>query len=91
MVTDGLDRLREGSKVTVIDPSQAQAPAADRPRADKGRALKPTAPAMNLSRLFILRPIATSLLMVAILIAGLLAWRQLPISALPGWTTPASR
>jgi len=38
---------------------------------------------MNLSRLFILRPIATSLLMVAILIAGLLAWRQLPISALP--------
>ena len=38
VVTDGLDRLREGSKVTVIDPSQAQAPAADRPRADKGRA-----------------------------------------------------
>ena len=38
---------------------------------------------MNLSRLFILRPIATSLLMVAVLIAGLLAWRQLPLSALP--------
>ena len=38
VVTDGLDRLREGSKVTVIDPGQAQAPAADRPRADKGRA-----------------------------------------------------
>jgi multidrug efflux pump len=38
---------------------------------------------MNLSRLFILRPIATSLLMVAILIAGLLAYRVLPLSALP--------
>jgi multidrug efflux pump len=38
---------------------------------------------MNISRLFILRPVATSLLMVAILIAGLLAYRMLPISALP--------
>ena len=38
---------------------------------------------MNLSRLFILRPVATSLLMVAILIAGGLAYRSLPLSALP--------
>ena len=38
---------------------------------------------MNLSRIFILRPVATSLLMVAVLIAGLLAYRLLPISALP--------
>ena len=38
---------------------------------------------MNLSRLFILRPVATSLLMVAVLIAGMLAYRLLPISALP--------
>ena len=38
---------------------------------------------MNISRLFILRPVATSLLMVAILISGLLAYRQLPLSALP--------
>jgi multidrug efflux pump len=38
---------------------------------------------MNLSRLFILRPVATSLLMVALLISGLLAYRLLPISALP--------
>src|SRR4051812_22380137 len=38
---------------------------------------------MNLSRPFILRPVATSLLMVAILVAGLLAWRMLPLSALP--------
>ena len=38
---------------------------------------------MNPSRLFILRPVATSLLMVAILLSGLLAYRQLPLSALP--------
>jgi len=37
----------------------------------------------SLSRPFILRPVATSLLMLAVLIAGLLAWRQLPVSALP--------
>lgn len=38
---------------------------------------------MNFSRLFILRPVATTLLMVAILISGVLAYRLLPISALP--------
>src|ERR1700722_9950467 len=38
---------------------------------------------MNPSRTFILRPIATSLLMVGILLAGLVAFRQLPASALP--------
>ena len=38
---------------------------------------------MNPSRLFILRPVATSLLMVAIFLSGLLAYRQLPLSALP--------
>ncbi len=38
---------------------------------------------MNPSRLFILRPVSTSLLMLAILLAGLLAYRFLPISALP--------
>jgi len=38
---------------------------------------------MNPSRLFIERPVATSLLMVAILLAGLLAYRLMPLSALP--------
>ena len=38
---------------------------------------------MNPSRLFILRPVATSLFMVAILLAGIVAYRVLPISALP--------
>ena len=38
---------------------------------------------MTLSRPFILRPIATSLLMIGLLLAGLVAYQQLPISALP--------
>ena len=38
---------------------------------------------MNPSRLFIIRPVATSLLMVAILLSGALAYRLLPVSALP--------
>ncbi len=38
---------------------------------------------MNPSRLFILRPVATTLLMAAILMAGILAFQFLPLSALP--------
>ena len=38
---------------------------------------------MNPSRIFILRPVATSLLMIAILLAGFVAYRELPVSALP--------
>jgi len=38
---------------------------------------------MNPSRPFILRPIATSLLMAALLLIGWIAFRQLPIAALP--------
>ncbi len=38
---------------------------------------------MSPSRPFILRPVATSLLMVAILLAGAVGYQQLPVSALP--------
>src|ERR1043165_1151603 len=38
---------------------------------------------MSPSRQFILRPVATSLLMIAILLSGIVAYRQLPVSALP--------
>src|SRR2546430_8979408 len=38
---------------------------------------------MNPSKPFILRPVATSLLMAAILLAGAVAYRELPVSALP--------
>ncbi|SQK75487.1 Multidrug transporter MdtC [Tatumella ptyseos] len=35
------------------------------------------------SRRFILRPVATTLLMVAIVLAGIMGYRFLPVSALP--------
>jgi multidrug efflux pump len=38
---------------------------------------------MNISKLFILRPIATTLLMAAIILSGSIAYRQLPVAALP--------
>jgi len=38
---------------------------------------------MNPSRVFILRPVATTLLMLALLLVGIVAYRTLPISALP--------
>lgn len=40
-------------------------------------------PDFNPSRIFILRPVATSLLMMALLLVGIMAYRLLPISALP--------
>jgi len=38
---------------------------------------------MSPSRIFILRPVATTLLMVAIMLSGIVAFRFLPLSALP--------
>src|ERR1700740_790723 len=38
---------------------------------------------MSPSRIFILRPVATTLLMTAVMLAGFVAYRQLPVSALP--------
>ncbi|QLF91759.1 MdtB/MuxB family multidrug efflux RND transporter permease subunit [Pseudomonas sp. ABC1] len=46
---------------------------------------------MNISRLFILRPVATTLSMIAILIAGLIAYRLLPVAALPQVDYPTIR
>src|ERR1035441_5060416 len=38
---------------------------------------------MNPSRIFILRSVATSLMMAAVVLVGIVAFRQLPVSALP--------
>ncbi|WP_447591741.1 MdtB/MuxB family multidrug efflux RND transporter permease subunit [Aquipseudomonas campi] len=46
---------------------------------------------MNVSRLFILRPVATTLVMVAIFLSGLIAYRLLPVSALPEVDYPTIR
>ena len=46
---------------------------------------------MNLSRLFILRPVATTLCMLAIVLSGIIAYRLLPVSALPQVDYPTIR
>ncbi len=43
---------------------------------------------MNLSELFIRRPVMTVLLNLSIVIAGILAYRYIPIAALPSYNTP---
>jgi multidrug efflux pump len=46
---------------------------------------------MNISRPFIERPVATALLMAAVLLSGMLAYRLLPVSALPQVDYPTIR
>ncbi|WP_109512983.1 MdtB/MuxB family multidrug efflux RND transporter permease subunit [Pseudomonas ovata] len=46
---------------------------------------------MNMSRLFILRPVATTLSMLALVLAGLIAYTLLPVSALPQVDYPTIR
>ena len=43
---------------------------------------------MNLSELFIRRPVMTVLLNVAIVVAGVIAYRSIPVAALPSYDTP---
>ena len=43
---------------------------------------------MNLSELFIRRPVMTVLLNLAILLAGVIAYRSIPVAALPSYNTP---
>ncbi len=85
VVTDGADKLREGAKVEVTTPGTFKSagqrllphrPARARPgksassMQQQARGRRQPEHAVNPSRLFILRPVATSLLMVAILLAG---------------------
>src|SRR5262249_28410206 len=51
-------------------------------RVRSGRDERQEQQAMNPSRTFILRPVATSLLMIGVLLAGVVAYRQLPVLAL---------
>ncbi len=76
---DGVDKLQPG--VEGLDRGRAGRRGAKPAR----RRAQPTEAEgqVNPSRPFILRPVATSLLMVALLLAGIVAYRQLPVSALP--------
>ena len=46
---------------------------------------------MNISEIFIRRPVATTLIMLAILLFGVVAYRSLPISDLPNVDFPTIR
>jgi len=67
VVVDGADGLRDGVKVAV----------------QPGRGTRTAKTLMNPSRPFILRPVATTLLMTAILLRWHRRLPQLPVSALP--------
>lgn len=43
---------------------------------------------MNLSELCIRRPVMTVLLSAAVVVAGIIAYRELPIAALPSYDSP---
>ncbi len=89
VVVDGVDKLRQGTKVALRDaaPAGGNGPAGEKARAatetDRSRKDRRAGNLMNPSRPFILRPVATVLLMAAILLAGIVAYYQLPVSALP--------
>jgi len=65
----------------------AAAPAARLPHSPTNNPVRD----MNPSRIFIERPVATSLLMVAIMLVGAIAYRFLPLSALPQVDYPTIR
>ena len=110
VVIDGVDRLRDGAKVSVpqrrgrsvanrapANPGTGDGtapPSTTATKAPRGAAPPPSGRyavtatrnrrrAMNPSRLFIERPVATTLLMFAILMVGVAAYKFLPLSALP--------
>ena len=89
VVIDGADKLRDGAKINVRagDRAAGAPPAGARP-ADPEQVGQETAfgqrtKTMNPSQPFILRPVATTLLMIAIMLSGMLAFRFLPVAALP--------
>ena len=73
----GFDKLQNGARV-IVEGFCSQSGTG---RKRRGRSVWESA--VNPARIFILRPIATILLMAAILIVGLVAYTTLPISALP--------
>ena len=91
VVTTGFVRLTDGTKVAVgSGEAPAAQPAGQRPQGQGGstaatgrRHGKTKHTAMSVSSPFIHRPIATSLLGVAVMLGGCLGYWWLPVSALP--------
>ena len=82
MVTDGYFRLENGARVTI----EGQTPTAEAQR--HAAALRRARLRSAMSAPFILRPIATTLMIVAVVLLGLLGYRLLPVAALPMSTFP---
>ena len=85
---DGTPRGKRGGPASAA--SGANSGASARRRRSHRRCLRPEggASVMNLSELFIRRPVLTVLLNAAIVVAGVIAWRSIPIAALPSYNTP---
>ena len=94
VVTTGFARLTDGSEVTVTDAAAAPSPDAlptETPQRRRGgpdrRERRSSARseriAMSVSTPFIRRPIATSLLAIAVMLGGWLGYCSLPVSSLP--------
>ena len=100
VVLEGVDALREGIAVEVVGTRQRTVMRPWRRVSRGGSVAQPPGQAnrrqggdaaMNISRPFILRPVATALLMGALLLSGMLAYRLLPVSALPQVDYPTIR
>ena len=74
VVVDGADKLQNGTRSSLPHESTSSR----KSPGEFGAGNTPVSP----SRPFILRPVATSLLMVGVLLAGAVAYFQLPVSAL---------
>jgi multidrug efflux pump len=68
--------------------SAARQAAADRAVDRRDLGCDPAGHHMNPSRIFVLRPVATTLLMIAILVVGMIGYTQLPLAALPEVSYP---
>ena len=81
----GAARRPSGAAETGAGTRGRGAAAADAPGAGErpGRQAQGTQAAVNVSELFIRRPVGTSLLMIGVAVAGVAAYNQLPVSALP--------
>src|SRR5690606_9222334 len=84
----GADPVHHASDLPVLRPAvPPPQPGRDRRRGGAGALMEPGR--LNLSRPFIERPVATILLAVAVVLAGILAYRMLPVAPLPQVDYPA--
>ena len=100
VVTDGQLRLTPGAQVTTGGGrgdggrGQRRPRTADRARAASGRRPgrpRPQGLTMNFAETFIRRPVATTLLVLTILIFGIMGYFRLPVADLPTVDYPTSR